>query len=252
MLRLDSMTESMETASGSYVPRHCPWPTPVPRTLSAPVEMKEMNVLVRRPLGAMPLAPVKVAPPTVARPSLPAATTPRVRADELTLHLSRLRSVIRRILTNDVDTEDVLQDVMLTALQKMHTFRGDAQLGTWLHRIAVNAALLYRRKRAHLAKSEETRVDESKMEMQGPTAPAQVKTKTPVQETIQQEGSRLIQSAISQLPPLYREVYLLADVEDQPNEAIAQRLRLNLAAVKSRLHRARKLMRDRLAPHFTA
>lgn len=208
-----------------------------------------MNLLLRRPPG-----PVRLPSPSRPRPAtatpVPAPAAARPRAEELADHMPRLRSVIRRILLDESDTEDVLQDVMCTALQKLSSFRGDAQLGTWLHRIAVNAALLFRRRRSSLAKMHETRAEDDFLGVSGPTAPARRRTLRPDQETMRGEGSRLIEAAIAKLPPLYREVYLLADLEELPNETIAQQLGLKLPAVKSRLHRARKMMREQLAPHF--
>jgi RNA polymerase sigma-70 factor, ECF subfamily len=184
------------------------------------------------------------------RPGLPPLTPHRVRPEELQAHLPRLRSVIRRILNDEDDTEDVLQDVMLTALQKLNTFRGDASLGTWLHRIGVNAALAYRRRRRKLAERESVRADDAQMQGSGPSAPAWRKAPQPDFVSAQSELGKLLQQAMAKLPAKYREVFILADVEDLSNEEIGQRLGLKLAAVKSRLHRARRMMRDYLAPHF--
>lgn len=183
--------------------------------------------------------------------SLPGSRVVRVNPADLSQHLPRLRNVVRRIVAEG-DIEDVLQDVMLTALQKLSTFRGEAAVGTWLHRIAVNAALAHRRKRAQVAKHEETRLDEQSPQPQPLADPVRQSILPPDRESVRQELSGLIQEAIAKLPPLYREVYVLADVEDWPNEAIGQRLNLKLAAVKSRLFRARKMMRDQLAPHVDA
>jgi RNA polymerase sigma-70 factor (ECF subfamily) len=178
------------------------------------------------------------------------AAGPRARAGELERHMPRLRSVIRRILNDEQDTEDVIQDVMLTALEKLPTFRAEAALGTWLHRIAVNAALAFRRKRALRLRHVASRVDDETFDPSAATEAARQKALPPDDATVDRETKKLIQQAISQLPDLYRDVYLLADVDDLSNEDIAERLNLKLPAVKSRLHRARKMMRDQLAPHF--
>lgn len=184
------------------------------------------------------------------RPGLPPLTPHHVRREELATHLPRLRSVIRRILNDEDDTEDVLQDVMLTALRKWDTFRGDASLGTWLHRIGVNAALAYRRRRRKLAERETVRAEDAQLHVSGPSAPAWRKSTPPDWPSVQAELGKLLRQAMAKLPHKYREVFILADVEDLPNEEIGQRLNLKLAAVKSRLHRARRMMRDYLAPHF--
>jgi len=195
--------------------------------------------------------PLAGEPPPGSAATPPGSRVVRVNPADLSQHLPRLRNVVRRIVDED-DIEDVVQDVMLTALQKLSTFRGEAAVGTWLHRIAVNAALAQRRKRAHVAKHEEVRLDEQASPPQPLAQPVQQRVLPPDRESVRQELSGLIQEAIAKLPPHYREVYLLADVEDWPNEAIGRRLNLKLAAVKSRLFRARKMMRDQLAPHLDA
>lgn len=197
-------------------------------------------------------------PPALHRLGLPAGSggataSTRVRPEDLTQHMPRLRNVIRRILNNnEVDTEDVLQEVLLTAIKHLHQFRGDASLGTWLHRIAVNAALAFRRQRSLQARHEEGQVETRLLQSATQTnAPVQKRIKRPEQELLHHELRGLINRAIAMLPPMYRDVYLLADLEDQPNEWIAQQLQLKLAAVKSRLHRARKMMRDQLAHYYS-
>src|SRR5438270_2134697 len=67
----------------------------------------------------------------------------------------RVYNLARRMLGNDADAEDVTQDVLLQVVRKLNTFRGDANLSTWLHRITVNAALGHRRKRARRQEHEE-------------------------------------------------------------------------------------------------
>jgi RNA polymerase sigma-70 factor (ECF subfamily) len=73
---------------------------------------------------------------------------------------------------------------------------------------------------------------------------------TPDEVVLADEQRQLIESAMNKLPESYRDVYVLADVEGLPNQEIAELLGLSLAAVKSRLHRARLQMRELLAPHF--
>src|SRR4051794_15577346 len=67
----------------------------------------------------------------------------------------RVYNIARRMLGNDADAEDVTQDVLLQVVRKLNTFRGDASLATWLHRVTVNAALAHRRKRARRQEHEE-------------------------------------------------------------------------------------------------
>lgn len=165
-------------------------------------------------------------------------------------HAPRIYNLARRMLGNDADAEDVTQDVLLQVVRKLDTFRGEAALPTWLHRVTVNAALAHRRKRAN---RNEGRVydpldsfgDEGSHA--GPVRPWPI---GPEQAALDKETHELIERAIIDLPETYRDVYVLADVEGLPNAEIAEMLGLSVSAIKSRLHRARLLMRSALARHF--
>lgn len=169
-------------------------------------------------------------------------------AEVLREHGPRVYSLARRLLDNDADAEDVTQDVMLQVLRKFDSFRGDAAFATWLHRVTVNAALEYRRKRGvrDRRRAPEAALDEPT----GDRTPARRWTAPPEQELLDRETRQLIEAAIAGLPEAYRDVYVLADVEGLPNAEIAGLLGLAVPAVKSRLHRARLMVRDALAPHF--
>jgi RNA polymerase sigma-70 factor (ECF subfamily) len=162
----------------------------------------------------------------------------------------RVYSLARRLLNNDADAEDVTQDVLLQVLRKLDTFRGEAAFPTWLHRITVNAALDYREKRA---RREQGRVPAALAEEdEHAHVPSAVRrwSGSPERHLLARETHDLIEGAIAGLPEHYRDVYVLADVEGLPNAEIADLLGLGVPAVKSRLHRARLMLRDALAPHF--
>jgi len=162
----------------------------------------------------------------------------------------RVYNLARRMLSNDTDAEDVTQDVLLQVVRKLDTFRGEADFGTWLHRVTVNAALAHRRKRAH---REEREVHDPLDQFLDTGYHAQAINPwwvEPDQRALDRETQQLIERAIAALPEIYRDVYVLADVEGLPNSEIADMLGLSLPAVKSRLHRGRLLMRNALAPHF--
>src|SRR6266481_4789960 len=85
-------------------------------------------------------------PTSAAGQGSPAALTPdQVFRD----YAPRIYNLARRMLGNDADAEDVTQDVLLQVVRKLDTFRGDAALSTWLHRVTVNAALAFRQKKAN-------------------------------------------------------------------------------------------------------
>lgn len=162
----------------------------------------------------------------------------------------RVYHLARRMLGNTADAEDVTQDVLLQVVRKLDTFRGESALPTWLHRITVNAALGHRRKKAVREEKQVRDPLESFLDDGHHRGPIGRWSVRPEQEALDHETHELIETAISQLPEIYRDVYVLADVENLPNADIADMLGLSLPAVKSRLHRARLLMRDALAPHF--
>lgn len=168
----------------------------------------------------------------------------------------RIYHIARRLLNNEADAEDVTQDVLLQVVRKLHTFRGESTLPTWLHRITVNAALAHREKRTNRAKHETATGDEEALEAIAAEPPHGVKLPrpnvhaSPDELALATEQRALIDRAIARLPQLFRDVFVLADVEGIPSDEIATLLGLSVPAVKSRLHRARLRMRDLLSPHF--
>jgi len=177
----------------------------------------------------------------------PAALTPEQVLHE---HGPRVYSLARRLLGNDADAEDVTQEVFLRLLRKMDSFRGESSFPTWLSRVTVNAALAHRRGRA-VRERHRTRQEVDLLPVEGsPGGPVRRWSEPPDQQALDRETHELIEAAIAGLPVKYRDVYVLADVEGLANADIAGMLKLGLPAVKSRLHRARLLMRRALAPHF--
>jgi RNA polymerase sigma-70 factor, ECF subfamily len=159
-------------------------------------------------------------------------------------------NLARRMLGNDADAEDVTQDVLLQIVRKLDTFRGDAQFKTWLYRLTVNAALAHRKKRARRAVHEVHDPLQRFQEDGHHAHSVRPWSIAPEQQALDRETHQLIEKAIAELPEIYRDVYVLADVEGLPNNEIADMLHLSLPAVKSRLHRGRLHMRNALAPHF--
>lgn len=161
----------------------------------------------------------------------------------------RVYNLARRMLGNDADAEDVTQEVLVQVIRKLNTFRGDANIATWLHRVTVNAALAHRRKRARREEHEVHDPLQHYLE-DGHHSHSRPWSAPPEEQVLSHETTKLIEKAISDLPELYRDVYVLSDVEGVPNQEIGDMLGLSLPAVKSRLHRGRLLMRNALAPHF--
>jgi RNA polymerase sigma-70 factor (ECF subfamily) len=155
----------------------------------------------------------------------------------------RVYSLARRMLSNDADAEDVTQDVLLQVVCKLDTFRGEAELPTWLHRVTVNAALAHRRRQA---RRPEQHLDVC---LDCIATHGGSDGWVPDRKALDRELRQHLERAIARLPEMYRDVFVLADVEGLPNAEVGRLLGLGLAAVKSRLHRARLMVRDALAPY---
>ncbi|OAI41873.1 hypothetical protein AYO40_02175 [Planctomycetaceae bacterium SCGC AG-212-D15] len=165
-------------------------------------------------------------------------------------HAGRLLVVARRILRHDEDANDVVQESFLSAFKGINQFKGGAQLGTWLHRIVVNAALarLRSRQRHPEWSIEELLPHFGEGEHQlDPPVPWKAVPDTTLQDS---ETRALVHGCIDQLPETYRIVLLLRDIEGLATEETAQTLGTSVAVIKTRLHRARQALRSLLDPHF--
>jgi RNA polymerase sigma-70 factor (ECF subfamily) len=166
------------------------------------------------------------------------------------IHCTRLLLVARRILKNEEDARDAVQDAFVSAFQSIDQFAGESLLSTWLHRIVVNAALARLRKRQRQPEQsiEELLPHFGEDEHQiSPPVPWRSAPETPLQR---QESRELVQRCIGQLPELYRTVLFLRDIEGLDTEETARALGTSAGVVKTRLHRARQALRSLLDPHF--
>lgn len=158
------------------------------------------------------------------------------------------------ITRNEADAEEVAQDVFLTLVRKIDTFEGRAALGTWIYRVAANAALIKRRgKRRELEVSLEehlpTFLEDGHREGDRSFLLADW-SPSPEVELLTGETRRILEQALDALPDHYRAVLVLRDVEELSNEAAAAALGESVASVKSRLHRARMALREQLTRHL--
>jgi RNA polymerase sigma-70 factor (ECF subfamily) len=165
-------------------------------------------------------------------------------------YCTRLLLVARRILGNEEDARDAVQEAFLSAFKQIGHFKGLSRLGTWLHRIAVNAALgRLRCRQRHPEKSIEDLLPhfgEGEHQIDPP-----VPWKAAPEPRLQQQESReLVHRCISQLPDSYRTVLLLRDIEGLDTGETAQMLGTSPGVVKTRLHRARQALRTLLDPYF--
>ena len=176
----------------------------------------------------------------------------RVRAGETALfellmrrHNQRVYRVARAVLREQGDVEEVMQQAYVNAYTHLHQFEERAQFSTWLTRITVNEALAQRRAllRRHTPltdrRGEQDDSEESMETLRAPDA-------DPERQAYSRELSDLLEEAVDNLPDTYRVVFMLRDVEGMSTRETSEGLGLGEEAVKTRLHRARTLIRRRI------
>lgn len=162
-----------------------------------------------------------------------------------------IHRVARRVLGDPRDAEDVTQDVLMTVVLKIGRFRREAAFSSWLYRIAANAA--YERLRSRRAHREVS------LEPLRPVFDGEGRHIHPVLDwsarledpAVAEETRSALERAIGHLPADWRIVLVLRDVEGLTSEQVADALGITVAAVKSRLHRARLVLRQELAEFFS-
>ena len=152
-----------------------------------------------------------------------------------------------KILRHEQDAAEALQDAFLSAYRGLPRFKAESTFSTWLYRIATNASLmkLRRRREGHVSYEQ----SQSPVEDAEPMAIADWSAQ-PLDELLDAETRELIGREIAQLPENERTVFVLRDLMEQTNADVARELGITVAAVKSRLHRARVHLRDRMNRYF--
>ena len=189
--------------------------------------------------------------PHVAVPSDDAELVRRARARDsaafrtiMERHNRRLYRIARSILRNDSEAEDAVQEAYVNALTHLGGFRGDSSLATWLSRITMNEALgRLRRKRS--AMDLET-FEAQRTEAQIIKFPQMVTSDDPERTMAQREILQLVERATDRLPEIFRIVFMTRMIEGMSIEETANLLDLPFDTVKTRLHRARRLVREEL------
>lgn len=151
-----------------------------------------------------------------------------------------------RMVKNVEDAEDVVQEGFFNAYRALPRFKHGSTFGTWLYRIITNTALVKMRKSAREVFLDGAEGDDG----EGIPSGLVDWTETPLDELITQETRALMDEAIEALPLDQRTVFVLRDIDELPASNVAQVLGLSVPAVKSRLHRARVQLRDRLGSYF--
>jgi RNA polymerase sigma-70 factor, ECF subfamily len=164
----------------------------------------------------------------------------------------RLLSVARRLVRNEEDARDVVQEGLVAAFRAMDSFQGQSSPETWLHRIVVNAALM---KLRSSRRRPETSIEELLprfLEDGHHETHIYDWPETPEELMGRRETHDIVRSCIDRLPEAHRAILILRDVEELSTEEAAQALGISVGAGKVRLHRARQALRGLLAPFFEA
>jgi RNA polymerase sigma-70 factor (ECF subfamily) len=203
---------------------------------------------------ATPTTPDSGAPPPVTDEELVArARTKDFAAFEQLVdrYEDKVYRLAFRFVRNETEAKEIVQDTFLSIWRKLDTFKGDAQFGSWVYRVAANAALMrLRSQRRHPEVStEELPIDFLDTYGQIPS-PGDNWARRPDDELQSDELRRRIQAAVDELPEIYRTVFLVRDVEGLSTEETAELLGISVPTVKTRLHRARLALREAISRYF--
>lgn len=151
-------------------------------------------------------------------------------------------------MKNEADAEDAAQEAIIRAFQKLSSFRAESRFSTWLISITINVARTHLRRQA-LVRMEplDQLPDEDKA-----ISPALLRDwrEIPSEAVEREEVRKLIQQAVEMLPDIYREVFLLRDIEELTIVETAEILNISIPSVKVRLHRGRLMLQKQLAPQL--
>jgi len=224
------------------------------------IEARESATHPLQGVGLM--APKRIVAPGISRPAHP----PTARRDPEALLVERLRAgdeaafvelvssnggrmlaAVQRLLRNEEEARDAVQDAFLSAFKAIRTFNGESKLSTWLHRIALNAALMRLRSRRQRA---ERPIDDllPHFDAEGSFAQEPSRWVAASDELLENRETRvMVRRCIDRLPEQFRTVLLMRDIEDLDTDEVTALLGTTANAVKIRLHRARQALRTLVA-----
>lgn len=160
----------------------------------------------------------------------------------------KIYNLALRLTSNPEEAGDILQETFLKAYRSLNSFKGEANFSTWLYRIAMNIALMRKRK-------EKGKVFES-LDRILPTAEGELHKEipdwstNPEAEIENKEVRNILTNALASLPDDYRAVLVLRDIQNLSNKEVSEILKLSIPTVKSRLHRARLFLREKVSKYF--
>lgn len=169
----------------------------------------------------------------------------------LDIYGARLHSFAARMCQDSEDAKDVVQETLIAVFRSLKDFRGESRFRTWLFTIAANACRKMRRK-GKFEPEETLSLDQFMPTSEGETKKLEIAdwSQNPDELFQREELRTVVEAAIAELPRKYRIVFVLRDIEQLSTDEAADALGLSPEAVKSRLHRARLHVRERLAPYW--
>ena len=156
----------------------------------------------------------------------------------------RLFRVVRSIVGEDHEAEDAVQEVYLSAYSHLGQFAGQAQFSTWLTRIAINEALARRRRRVRGGERDFKEEDNTMLQS--------TSARNPEDEASQREMRLMLETAIDELPSIYRIVFVMREMEQMSTAETAAALEIGEETTKVRLHRAKGLLREAMSSRMQA
>ena len=169
-------------------------------------------------------------------------------AECIEIHSPAIYRLALRLMQNEAEAEDVMQETFLNAFRAIDSFEGRSGLGTWLYRIAYNAAMMrLRRPNPYMVSVDETLLSDTQT-----IVPRQLFDWCclPEEDFESDEVRTELEKAIHELPESLKAVFVLRELEGLSTAETAETLELSPGAVKVRLHRARLWLRERLTPYF--
>ena len=163
-------------------------------------------------------------------------------------HEQKIYNLLLKMTNNREFAEDLFQETFLTVWKKIKSFKGNSEFSTWLYRIAVNTVLMKHRKKTINSVSFDTPILTSTGEIKRDFGDDW--SKNPLATLENKELKEELNKAIKSLPDKYRTVLVLRDIEYMSNEEVRKILKISIPSVKSRLHRARLFLRDRISKYF--
>ena len=164
---------------------------------------------------------------------------------------ARLFRIIARLIGNDIEAESVLQETYLKAFLRLNTFRRESKFTTWLYAIGINLARAQKRKLSRTVPLDDQDIERMQPAFSRGMYRDKPESWDPQKIALKNERKKLVHEAIDLLPPDYRTVLLLRDIEENNTDDVALMLEISSGAVRVRLHRARQALKKLLDPHFS-